>query len=46
MATAKFVELNPLNYRSFFSLGSVYFLLDDLERSVYFLKTAVKLEYA
>ena len=39
------LELNPLNYRSFFGLGSVYYLLDDLDQAIYFLKFAVNLEY-
>jgi anaphase-promoting complex subunit 8 len=39
-----FVELNPLNYRSFYSLASIYFLLDDLDQSIFFLKKAIKLE--
>lgn len=38
--------MNPLNYRSFFSLGSVYFLLDDVDNSIYFLKKSVQLEYS
>lgn len=38
------LELNPLNYRSFFSLGSVYYLLDDLDQAIYFLKAAINIE--
>lgn len=37
-------RINPLNYRSFFSLGSVYYLLDDLDRAIYFLKSAIDIE--
>lgn len=39
-----FLELNPLNYRIYFSLGSVYYLLDDLDQSIYYLKMSVSLE--
>ena len=45
LPSAKFVELNPLNYRSFFSLGSVYFYWMTSNDQFIFLKTAIKLEY-
>ena len=38
------VELNPLNYRAFFSLGNIYYLLDDLDKAVFYLKQALKIE--